>query len=127
MIDHLSLGVSDLPRAAAFYDAILLPLGYVRLWSKERGVGYGRSGDRDEPLALFATGGRARVSSAGWHLALTATSRQAVDGFHAEALRMGGSDEGGPGLRAHYGAGYYAAFVRDLDGHKIEAVCHEAT
>ncbi len=126
MIDHVSLGVSDLARAAAFYDAILAPLGYVRLWSTENGVGYGKHGDRDEPLALVTLGERARAPGAGWHLALTATSRQAVDGFHAAAMRMGGTDDGAPGLRTHYGAGYYAAFVRDLDGYKLEAVCHES-
>ncbi len=125
MIDHVSLGVSDLARAIGFYDTILQPLGYVRLWSSERGAGYGRSGS-DEALALFAVGELARPPGPGWHLALTAPNRAAVDRFHAAAVRTGGSDEGAPGLRAHYGRGYYAAFVRDPDGHKLEAVCHES-
>jgi catechol 2,3-dioxygenase-like lactoylglutathione lyase family enzyme len=70
VIDHISLGVSDLARAGAFYDAILSPLGYVRLWSNERGVGYGTPGSRDEPLAIFNVGDRASAPGPGWHLAL---------------------------------------------------------
>jgi catechol 2,3-dioxygenase-like lactoylglutathione lyase family enzyme len=125
MIDHLSLGVSDLARASAFYDALFAPLGYVRLWSTERGVGYGKAGWRDEPFAIHAAGRDARPPGKGWHLALTAASRAAVDQFHAAAIQQGGVDEGGPGLRPQYGPGYYAAFVRDLDGYRIEAVFHE--
>jgi len=125
VLDHISLGVRDLARAASFYDAVLSALGYVRLWANDRGVGYGKPGARDEPFALHGVGERASVPGGGWHLALTATSRQAVDEFHATALRTGGIDEGGPGLRPKYGPGYYAAFIRDLDGYKIEAVFHE--
>jgi catechol 2,3-dioxygenase-like lactoylglutathione lyase family enzyme len=125
MIDHLSLGVADLARAAAFYDAVLVTLGYVRVLTLERAVGYGRPGDRDEQLALHAAGDRARPPGAGFHLALTAPNREAVDAFHAAAVRAGGIDEGAPGLRPQYGEGYYAAFVRDLEGHRIEAVLHE--
>jgi catechol 2,3-dioxygenase-like lactoylglutathione lyase family enzyme len=77
-------------------------------------------------FAIFEVGSQARAPGAGWHLALTASSRQAVDAFHAVALRMGASDEGAPGLRPHYGSGYYAAFIRDPDGHKLEVVCHES-
>ena len=123
MIDHVSLGVSDLERSIAFYDAVLAPLGYRRLWSNERGAGYGVQGI-DEPLAILATGDRARAAGAGTHLALTARSHAAVDGFHTAAIGLGASDEGAPGLRPHYGDGYYAAFVLDPDGHKLEAVCH---
>ncbi len=126
MIDHISLGVSDLARAAAFYDAVLTPLGYVCLVSKERGVGYGTQGAKDEAFAILAAGENAKPPGAGCHLALTAPNRQAVDSFHATALRMGAVDEGAPGLRPHYGDGYYAAFVRDLDGYRLEAVCHES-
>ena len=99
MLDHVSQGASDLARAAAFYDAALGALGYVR---------------------LFANG-------VGCHVAFAAPSREAVDAFHAAAIRMGATDEGAPGLRPHYGAGYYAAFVRDLDGYRVEAVFHERT
>jgi catechol 2,3-dioxygenase-like lactoylglutathione lyase family enzyme len=125
MLDHLSIGVSDFARAASFYDAVLAPMGYVRLFSKERGIGWGNPGDKDEQFAILKSGAEARAPGVGCHIAFTARSREAVDGFHAAALRAGGIDEGAPGLRPHYGAGYYAAFVRDLDGYRIEAVCHE--
>jgi catechol 2,3-dioxygenase-like lactoylglutathione lyase family enzyme len=126
MIDHLSLGVSDLARAGAFYDAVFAPLGYVRIFSKERGIGYGRPGAQDEAFALLAVGAEATPPGVGWHLAFHAANRQAVESFHAIALQHGALDDGAPGLRPHYGAGYYAAFVRDLDGYRLEAVCHES-
>lgn len=124
MLDHVSTGVPDLARAAAFYDVILGALGYVRLFSNERGVGYGRPGDKDEAFAILAAGADARPPGARCHVAFAAPSRDAVDAFHAAALRAGGTDEGAPGLRPQYGEGYYAAFVRDLDGYRLEAVCH---
>jgi catechol 2,3-dioxygenase-like lactoylglutathione lyase family enzyme len=125
MIDHLSLGVSDLARSAAFYDAVLAPLGYVRLFTHDRAVGYGPPGARDEPFAVLKDAEYAKPPRQGGHVAFRAADRQAVDAFHAAALRHGATDEGGPGLRPKYGAGYYAAFVRDPDGHRIEAVCHQ--
>jgi catechol 2,3-dioxygenase-like lactoylglutathione lyase family enzyme len=124
VIDHLSLGVSDLARAIELYDAILRPLGYVRLWTSDKGAGYGVAG-ADEPLALIAVGARASAPGGGWHLALTAHSRLEVDQFHQQALERGALDEGAPGIRSRYGPGYYAAFIRDADGHKLEAVYHE--
>lgn len=123
MLDHLSLGVSDIARSVAFYDAVLAPLGYVQVFLGERFVGYGIE-PPDEKLALIRVEG-AVASGPGTHLAITAPSREAVDGFHAAALRAGGTDEGAPGPRPKYGEHYYAAFVRDPDGHKLEAVCHE--
>jgi catechol 2,3-dioxygenase-like lactoylglutathione lyase family enzyme len=126
LIDHLSLGASDLARAGAFYDAVLGPLGYVRIFTNERGIGYGPPGARDEAFAVLAMGERARPPGEGCHVAFSAPDRSAVDAFHASAIAAGATDEGGPGLRPRYGSGYYAAFVRDLDGYRIEAVCHEA-
>lgn len=123
MLDHLSLGTVDLARAGAFYDAVLAPLGYVRLFTHPRAIGYAPPGVRDEPFAVLAAP-EARPSP-GCHVAFTANDRQAVDGFHAAALLAGAVDEGAPGPRPLYGEGYYAAFVRDLDGHRIEAVFHE--
>jgi catechol 2,3-dioxygenase-like lactoylglutathione lyase family enzyme len=125
VIDHISIGVSDLARAAAFYDAALAPLGYMRLFSKERGIGYGKPGAKDEAFAILAAGVDARSPGTGCHVAFSAPSRDAVDAFHAAALRLGGADEGAPGLRPHYGDDYYAAFARDLDGYRLEAVCHD--
>ncbi len=125
MLDHLSLGVSGLASAAAFYDAVLAPLGYIRLFSNERGVGYGLAGAKDEQFAILASGADAKAPGVGCHVAFVATDRAAVDAFHAIAIERGAVDEGPPGLRPPYGPGYYAAFVRDLDGYRIEAVFHE--
>ncbi len=124
MINHLSFGVSDLDRSTRFYDAALAPLGYVRLWTNEKGRGYGVSGI-DEPFAIFGMATDARSPGAGFHVAFEAQDRAAVDAFHKVALLHGGTDEGAPGLRPRYGPGYYAAFVRDPDGYRLEAVCHE--
>jgi catechol 2,3-dioxygenase-like lactoylglutathione lyase family enzyme len=122
VLDHLSLGVADLSRAMTFYDAVLAPLGYVRVFADARFAGYGLPGGENK-LALFSVG-ESHPAGPGWHLALTAPSMSAVDAFHAAALAHGGSDEGQPGPRPRYGAGYYAAFCRDPDGHKLEAVHH---
>ena len=121
MLSHLSFGVADLARAAAFYDGALAALGYVRVWSNEDGVGYGVPGGNDK-LALFAQADDPSPPSSGFHLAFEAPSRAAVDAFHAAALRLGGRDEGAPGARPHYSPTYYAAFVTDPDGYKLEAV-----
>jgi catechol 2,3-dioxygenase-like lactoylglutathione lyase family enzyme len=121
MLSHLSLGVADLARAAAFYDGVLGALGYVRAWSNADGVGYGEAGQNDK-LALFPAAGPASPPGDGFHLAFTAPTRASVDEFHAAALRLGGRDQGAPGTRPHYSPTYYAAFVTDPDGHKLEAV-----
>jgi catechol 2,3-dioxygenase-like lactoylglutathione lyase family enzyme len=121
MLGHISFGVSDFARAVKFYDEALAPLGYERLWSKPHAVGFGKKGAGDK-LALFAKPGEAAAPGPGFHLAFDAPSREAVDAFHAAALRAGGTDSGKPGLRPQYGATYYAAFVVDPDGHKLEAV-----
>jgi catechol 2,3-dioxygenase-like lactoylglutathione lyase family enzyme len=120
MLAHLSFGVVELGRAADFYDKVLAPLGYARVWSSPQAVGFGERGGPDR-LALFARP-QASPPGPGFHLALQAPSRVAVDAFHAAALGAGGRDAGAPGPRFHYGASYYAAFVFDPDGHKIEAV-----
>jgi len=126
MIDHISVGVSDLARAAAFYDAVLEPLGYVRVLTHERAMGWALPGAKDEVFAVLFAGDRARAPGDGMHIAFAAPSREGVEAFHAAAIRLGAMDEGAPGLRPQHGEGYYAAFVRDLDGHRIEAVVHEA-
>jgi catechol 2,3-dioxygenase-like lactoylglutathione lyase family enzyme len=122
VLDHASLGVRDLARSLSFYDAVLAPLGVVRVFRDHRCAGYGYAAEEDR-LALFVVDD-ASPAGGGTHLALTAPSPAAVDAFHAAALAHGGRDEGPPGPRPRYGAGYYAAFVRDPDGHKLEAVCH---
>lgn len=122
MLDHVSLGVRILTRAIDFYDVVMQPLGVIRLWTTDSAAGYGLPGG-DDRLALFQSES-ANPGGIGSHLAFTAATIQAVDDFHAIALARGGSDEGAPSLRKRYGPGYYAAFVRDADGHKLEAVCH---
>lgn len=131
MLHHLSFGVANIEQAAAFYDAVLAPLGYVRVWSDLRpgeanqAVGYGVAGGGDG-LALKHRPGRPRPPGPGFHVAFAAPDRAAVDEFHLMALQHGGRDNGAPGLRAHYGPHYYAAFVVDPDGHNIEAVFNTA-
>jgi catechol 2,3-dioxygenase-like lactoylglutathione lyase family enzyme len=112
--------VADLTRSGLFYDAVAAPLGWVRVWSSPDGLGYGEPGHGDK-LALFQRAG-ARAPGAGFHLAFNAPHRAAVDAFHTAALASGGLNEGSPGLRPKYGDSYYAAFVLDPDGYKLEAV-----
>jgi len=120
MIGHLSFGVADLARAAPFYDAALTALGYARVWTNAHSVGYGPPGGNDK-LALFVRTGAA-APGPGFHVAFDAPSQAAVDRFHAAAIAAGGTDNGAPGLRAHYSPTYYAAFVIDPDGYRLEAV-----
>src|SRR6266851_4071637 len=121
MLHHLSFGVSNLDRAAAFYDAVLSALGYVRVWSDATAIGYGRTGSGDE-LAIKLSARGIVAPGPGFHVAFAAPSREAVARFHAAALKHGGQDNGAPGLRPEYGENYYAAFVIDPDGYRVEAV-----
>jgi catechol 2,3-dioxygenase-like lactoylglutathione lyase family enzyme len=121
MLHHISLGVADLVRSAAFYDAVLSTLGYVRVWTDDTAVGYGVAGGGDK-LAIKLRTGALAVPGPGFHLAFAATSREAVARFHEAALRHGCKDNGAPGLRREYGEHYYAAFVIDPDGYRLEAV-----
>ena len=121
MLHHISFGVTDLERSAAFYDAVLAALGYVRVWADETAVGYGLPGG-DDQLAIKLRSSDAVAPGPGFHLALSAPSREAVALFHREALRNGGRDDGAPGLRPDYGEDYYAAYVVGPDGYRVEAV-----
>lgn len=123
MLHHISFAVADLARAIRFYDAVLATLGFRRVWTDDTAAGYGLV-DNDE---FFAIKQREIVAIApsGFHLAFAAPAREAVDRFHAQALMHGGSDQGAPGLRPHYGPDYYAAFVIDPDGYWIEAVIND--
>jgi catechol 2,3-dioxygenase-like lactoylglutathione lyase family enzyme len=120
MLHHLSFGVRDLARAGAFYDAVLAALGYVRVFEDDMALGYGHAG-RDDLLSLKLVP-RVDVPGAGFHLAFAAGARREVDAFYAAALRHGGRCNGAPGPRPDYGDQYYAAFVVDPDGYRIEAV-----
>ena len=119
MISHLSLGVSNLAQSAALYDAALGALGYVRVFSGAESVGYGPA-TGEEGLALKERPASSIGVDAGFHLAFVAPDRAAVDAFHAAALAHGATDDGSPGPRPDYGDDYYAAFVIDLDGHRLE-------
>lgn len=126
MFDHISIGVANLERAARFYDAVMGALGYVRLSENPRHVAYGPEGFKGEaPFAILAGGAEARTPGKGFHLAFAARDRDAVDRFYAAAMSHGGVDDGPPGIRHNYNPGYYAAFVLDPDGHRLEAVVHE--
>lgn len=126
MIDHVGFPVSDYVRSKAFYAEALAPLGYELVMeldaahteARAPAAGFGRSGKPD-----FWIGGEGGLNKP-LHVALVAMDRASVDAFYAAALRAGGVDNGGPGLRPQYHASYYAAFVLDPDGHNIEAVCH---
>jgi catechol 2,3-dioxygenase-like lactoylglutathione lyase family enzyme len=124
-IDHMGIGVSDILHAQAFYESVLRPLGITLVMSiqadppgsKPRRLGFGAEGKpflwlHDAPLPSHCV-----------HIALTAQSREAVDGFYAAGLAAGGQSNGAPGLRPHYHASYYAAYVLTPDGVNLEAVC----
>ncbi len=121
MIHHVSIGVSDIAKARRFYDAALAPLGAKCLSEDASALGYG-SGDGPR-LWLLAAGAAVPRDIAGLHICLEAGRRAEVNAFHAAAVRAGGRDNGKPGLRADYGENYYAAFVTDPDGNRIEAYC----
>jgi catechol 2,3-dioxygenase-like lactoylglutathione lyase family enzyme len=124
MLDHISLGVSDLERSRRFYDEALVPLGLVRTVDFEaRGSDYGAmAGPFGVELTITVETGVSPLR--GMHVCFRAPDRAAVRAFHGGALVAGGRDAGGPGVRAQYHPDYYAAFVVDPDGHRIEAVCH---
>ena len=120
MLHHLSLPVSDLTAARALYQAALGALGYLLVAEAPGFAGFGVTPGMDR-LALIERPG-AQAAGPGFHLALAAPSQAAVDAFHAAAMTHGARDNGAPGLRPQYGATYYAAFVIDADGHRLEAV-----
>ncbi len=124
MLHHVSFGVSDLDRSAAFYDAALRPLGYVRAWTDKTAIGYGVESGEDK-FAIKLRGEDAAAPGPGFHLAFAAPTREAVAAFFHAALGHGGRDNGAPGLRPQYGPSYYAAFVIDPDGYRIEAVIND--
>ena len=121
MLDHVSIGVSDTGRAKRFYDAALTPLGYACLSESAGSLGYGR--DHVRFWISQVTQPIPPDPASGLHFCFTAANRKGVDAFHAAALKLGGKDNGQPGLRKAYGDNYYAAFVIDPDGYRLEAYC----
>jgi catechol 2,3-dioxygenase-like lactoylglutathione lyase family enzyme len=124
MLDHISIGVRDIARAKRFYDAALEPLGYACKSADASSLGYGN----DDAIGLWIGATDRPVApdeKSNLHLCFAAPSRDSVKRFHAAALRQGGRDNGAPGLR-DYGPNYYAAFVIDPDGYRLEAHCEKA-
>ena len=117
MIDHVGFEVSDLERSGRFYDAVLYPLGARRMVSSEHAVAYGINA----PQVWIVVRGRAPAPGYG-HMALSANGKAAVDAAYKGGLASGGSDDGPPGRRPQYGERYYAAYLRDPDGLRVEVV-----
>ena len=124
MIDHITFGVTDFARSVAFYDCAFAALGVTRVFTvpleHSGGVNVTGYGD-DTPWFWIA---EERATTGTLHIALRAPDRASVDAFYDAAIKAGGTDNGAPGVRPHYHANYYGAFVLDPDGHNIEAVCH---
>jgi catechol 2,3-dioxygenase-like lactoylglutathione lyase family enzyme len=128
LLDHVSITVRDLARAKPFYKAVMEALGAVLAYERDDAIGFG---ERNRPhddghsyISVYAS--PAAAPDARRHICFRAASEGMVKAFHAAGLRCGGEDEGAPGLR-NYHPGYFAAFLRDPDGNKIEAVFHRAS
>lgn len=124
MLDHVSLGVTDIGRSRRFYDAALRPLGLVRTVDFGRGSDFGAVPGSLGVEFTITEESRDIPTSRGAHICFRAPDRATVHAFHAAALAAGGRDDGLPELCPQYHANYYAAFVLDSDGHRLEAVCH---
>jgi catechol 2,3-dioxygenase-like lactoylglutathione lyase family enzyme len=121
MFDHISIGVRDVARTKRFYDAALTPLGYACRSEGKDSLGYGAA-----EIGLWISASDKPVPAdkeSGLHFCFAAPTRASVDAFHANALAAGGTSNGEPGLRESYGPNYYAAFVVDPDGYRMEAYC----
>lgn len=119
MIDHIGIQVTDLDRSVAFYTKALAPLGYALVMRWEQFAGFGIAGKPDFWIGTGAPTDRI-------HVAFRAKGRAEVQAFYQAAIAAGAADNGGPGVRPQYHPHYFGAFVRDPDGHNVEAVCHEA-
>jgi catechol 2,3-dioxygenase-like lactoylglutathione lyase family enzyme len=120
VIDHVSIAVRDIAAATRFYETILATIGITKLETRAATVGFGKA------YPEFWINLRAALAplppESGAHVCFRARSTELVDAFHKKALAAGGSSDGAPGLRPTHGKGYYAAFIRDPDGNRIEAV-----
>ncbi len=119
MLSHVSVGTNDFDRAAAFYDAVMPTLGCRRVMEHPGAVAYGKR--YPEFWVQVPVDGRPAGVGNGTHVGFIAPSREAVHAFHAAAMAAGATEDGPPGPRPHYGEPYYGCFVRDPDGHKVEA------
>ena len=121
MLDHLSIYITDLDISIAFYDRVLGALGITRSFAMPKIAAYGQMF-----FWLYAGKSANIPTPERQHIAFKATDRAAVDAFYQEALANGGKDNGAPGIRTNYHPNYYAAYVFDPDGYKLEAVCHNS-
>jgi catechol 2,3-dioxygenase-like lactoylglutathione lyase family enzyme len=127
MFSYVSLGTRDLARALVFYDAVLAPLGHARIEDydpEDRSAAWGLDDPGPHLWVTEPFDGAPAKAGNGVMVSFLAESRKAVDAFHAAALVHGGTDEGAPGLRPEYGPSFYAGYVRDPDGNKLNAVCY---
>jgi catechol 2,3-dioxygenase-like lactoylglutathione lyase family enzyme len=124
-ISHVSIGTADFERALRFYDSVLVSLGCRRILEHPGAVAYGKQ--FPEFWVQTPIDGKPASCGNGTHIGFIAASKQAVQDFYDTAIAAGARDEGAPGPRPHYGAPYYGCFVRDPDGHKIEAVFWDET
>lgn len=124
MLSHVSIGTNDFTRAVAFYDQVLPTLGCHRIMEHPGAVAWGKQ--FPEFWVQTPLNGQPAACGNGTHIGFIAHSLEAVHNFHSAALKAGGVDDGAPGRRPDYGAPYYGCFVRDPDGHKIEAVFWDA-
>ena len=127
MIDHCSVNVRDFQKSKAFYEQALAPIGYGLILElpanvNPGGVDAAGFGEKGKPEFWIGTGDPGSPPA---HVAFVVDTRERVDAFYKAALAAGGTDNGAPGIRAIYHPNYYGAFVRDPDGHNIEAVCHK--
>ncbi len=124
MYSHVTVGSNDLERSGRFYDNVLAEIGLSRRFTRDQIIAYVADG-RDMFCVVSPFDGGQATTGNGVHVAFLAPSRGHVDAFHSAAMAAGGTDEGAPGLRPHYHEDYYGAYVRDPDGNKLQAVCHE--
>ncbi|KJK24940.1 glyoxalase [Burkholderiaceae bacterium 16] len=129
LLDHVSIGVPDLAAARPFYDSVMQALGARKVYDRPDALGYGErctSGDTVSTcVAVYLDPGRIEVNKRHW--CFKAASRRQVDEFFAAGIAAGGRSDGDPGLRPHYHSEYYAAFLFDPAGNRVEAVCHSAS
>jgi catechol 2,3-dioxygenase-like lactoylglutathione lyase family enzyme len=125
MIDYVTVGTNDWPRAQRFYDAVLATLGYARDYEDDQYIGWTPGGAAGLPGFVIAKpfNGKPATAGNGVMVAFGAATATQVHAFYDTALAQGGADEGAPGIRPHYGPDFYVAYVRDLDGNKLACVC----
>jgi catechol 2,3-dioxygenase-like lactoylglutathione lyase family enzyme len=125
ILSHVSIGTNDYERSIAFYDRVLATLGCRRVMEHPGAMAYGKQ--YPEFWVQVPIDGHSATTGNGTHIGFVASSREQVHAFHQAALEAGGTDDGAPGPRPHYGAPYYGCFARDPDGHKIEAAFWDAS